>query len=62
MERIHRSLPAILIGMLLGVAGAHTLTDTTSKSLAPASLEGTLWTAHHATIQAQAGEEPSPTF
>ena len=62
MDRIRRSLPAIVIGMLLGVAGAHTLTDATPKSPSPARLEGTLWTAHHASIPAQAGEEPSPTF
>jgi hypothetical protein len=60
MERIRRSIPAIVIGMLLGVAGAHALTAATPKP--PAYMDGTTWTAHHAAITAQAGEEPSPTF
>jgi hypothetical protein len=60
MERIRRSLPAVVIGLLLGVAGAHAFTGATRKPSGP--VDGTVWTPHHAAIQAQALEEPSPTF
>ena len=60
MDRIRRSLPAVVIGMLLGFAGAHTLTGATAKP--PAYIEGTVWTPHHAAIPARASEAPAPTF
>ena len=60
MERIRRTLPAVAIGMLLGVAGAHALTGATPQ--APGTTDGTVWTPQHAAIPAQASEEPSPTF